>query len=146
MKPQTKVKKLLPALALVAILSLCAAASAQATPEPHLKTGMFGVARGQVARINAVNVGNPDTRPIQVEMVFLDETGNVVGLDMKIVMPRHAVFFDVSFDAGREENRIEMRAVVVALGGPDTRNLRTTVETFDAETGRNTIFIGNPDT
>lgn len=64
---------------------------------------------------------------------------------MKIVMPRHAVFFDVSFDAGREENRIEMRAVVIALGGPDTRNLRTTVETFDAETGRNTIFIGNPD-
>jgi hypothetical protein len=64
---------------------------------------------------------------------------------MKIVMPRHAVFFDVSFDAGWEENRIEMRAVVTALGGPDTRNLRTTVETFDAETGRNTIFIGNPD-
>jgi len=77
--------------------------------------------------------------------VFLDETGNVVGRDMKIVMPRHAVFFDVSFDPGREENRIEMRAVVVALGGPDTRNLKTTVETFDAETGRNTIFIGNPD-
>ena len=78
-------------------------------------------------------------------MVFLDETGNVVGRDMKIVMPRHAVFFDVSFDPGREENRIEMRAVVTALGGPDTSNLRTTVETFDVETGRNTIFIGNPD-
>ena len=145
MKPQTEVKKLLPALALVTIFSLCAAASAQATPEPHLRTGMFGLARGHVARINAVNIGNPDTRPIQVEMVFLDETGNVVGRDMKIVMPRHAVFFDVSFDPGREENRIEMRAVVTALGGPDTRNLRTTVETFDVETGRNTIFIGNPD-
>jgi len=66
MKPQTEVKKLLPALALVAILSLCAAASAQPTPEPHLRTGMFGVARGQVALIKAVDIGNPDTRPIQV--------------------------------------------------------------------------------
>ena len=64
MKPQTEVKKLLPALALVAIFSLCAAASAQAGPEPHLKTGMFGCATGQVARINAVNIGDPNTRPI----------------------------------------------------------------------------------
>jgi hypothetical protein len=34
-----------------------------------------------------------------------------------------------------------MRGVVTVLGGPDTRNLKTTVEIFDAETGRNTIFI-----
>ena len=141
MKPQTEVKKLLPALALVAIFSLCGAASAQATPEPHLRTGMFGVARGQLARINAVNIGNPDVRPIQVEMMFLDETGNIVGRDIKTVMPGHAVFFDVFFDPHREENRIEMRGVVAVLGGPDTRNLKTTVEIFDAETGRNTIFI-----
>jgi hypothetical protein len=145
MKPQTEVKKLLPALALVAIFSLCGAASARATPEPHLRTGMFGVARGQLARINAVNVGNPDIRPIQVEMMFLDETGNIVGRDMKRITPGQAVFFDVFFDLGRGENRIEMRAVVTVLGGPDTKNLKTTVEIFDAETGRNTIFIGNPD-
>ena len=145
MKPQTEVKKLLPALALVAIFSLCAAASAQATPEPHLRTGMFGIARGQIARINAVNVGNPDIRPIQIEMMFLDETGVVVGRDRKTIAPGEAAFFDVMFDPTRGENRVELRAVVTALGGPDTRILRTTVEVFDADTGRNTIFIGNPD-
>ena len=143
MKPQTEIKKLRPSLALIAIFSLCAAASAQAGPEPHLRTGMFGVAIGQVARINAANLGGPDTRPIQVEMMFLDGTGAVVGRDTQMIAPGQAVFFDVFF-AGREENRIELRAIVSVLGGPDTKDLKTTVETFDAETGRNTIFIGDP--
>jgi hypothetical protein len=85
MKPQTEIKKLRPTLALIAIFSLCAAASAQAGPEPHLRSGMFGCATGQVARINAVNIGNPDTRPIQFEMMFLDGTGAVVGRDMQTI-------------------------------------------------------------
>lgn len=105
---------------------------------------MFGCATGQVARINAVNIGNPDVRPIQVEMMFLDGTGAVVGRDMQTIAPGQAVFFDFLFE-GREENRIELRAVVTALGGPDTKNLKTTVEVFDAETGRNTIFIEDPE-
>jgi len=145
MKLQTTITKLLPALALVAIFALCGAAYAQASPEPHLRTGMLGVARGQVARINAVNIGNPDTRPIEIELMFLDETGVVVGRDMKTVAPGEAAFFDVMFDETRRENRVELRAVVTALGGPDTRILRTTVEVFDADTGKNTVFVQDPD-
>ena len=141
MKLQTEVKKLLPAVALIAIFSLCA--SAQASPEPHLRSGMFGCATGQVARINAVNIGDPDDRPIEVEMMFLDGTGAVVGRDMQTIAPGQAVFFDFLFE-GREENRIELRAIVSVLGGPDTKDLKTTVEVFDADTGRNTIFIGDP--
>ena len=144
MKTQTEIKKLRPSLALIAIFSLCAVASAQASPEPHLRSGMFGCATGQVARINAVNIGNPDVRPIQVEMMFLDGTGAVVGRDMQTIAPGQAVFLNFVFDPGREENRIELRAIVSVLGGPDTKDLKTTVETFDADTGRNTIFIGDP--
>ncbi len=143
MKSQTRLTKLLlPALALAAIFSLGAATSAQAGPQPHLKTGMFGVARGQIARINAVNIGDPGLRPIQVEMMFLDGTGAVVGRDMKTIAPGQAAFFDVIFDAGvREANRIELRAVMSVLGGPDTKNLKTTVEVFDNDTGKNTVFV-----
>lgn len=141
MKTQTEVKKLLTALALIAIFSLWGAASAQASPEPHLRSGMFGCATGQVARINAVNIGDPNTRPIQVEMMFLDATGAVLGRDMQTIAPGQAVFLNFVFDPSREENRIELRAVVSVLGGPDTKDLKTTVETFDAETGRNTIFF-----
>jgi hypothetical protein len=144
MKPQTEIKKLLAAFVLIAIFSLCAAGSAQASPEPHLRSGMFGCATGQIARINAANLGGPDTRPIQVEMMFLDGTGAVVGRDMQTIAPGQAVFLNFVFDPGREENRIELRAIVGVLGGPDTKDLKTTVETFDAETGRNTIFIGDP--
>jgi hypothetical protein len=145
MKIQTTITKLLSALALAAIFSLCGATVAQATPEPHLRTGMFGVARGQIARINAVNVGNPNDRPIEIEMMFLDQMGVVVGRDMKTIAPGEAAFFDVMFDPTREENRVPLRAVVVGLGGPDTRNLKTTVEVFDADSGRNTVFVQDPD-
>ena len=141
MKPQTEIKKLRPSLALIAIFSLCAAASAQAGPEPHLRTGMFGVAIGQIARINAANLGGPDTRPIQVEMMFLDGTGAVVGRDMKTIAPGEAVFFDAGV---REANRIELRAVISGVNPPDgDKNLKVTIEVFDADTGRNTVFIGD---
>jgi hypothetical protein len=144
MKLQTTMTKLLPTLALAAIFSLCGATVAQATPEPHLRTGMFGVARGQIARINAVNIGNPNdrpVRPIQIEMMFLDEMGVVVGRDVKTIAPGEAAFFDVMFDPTREETRVQLRAVVAGLGGPDTRNLRATVEVFDGDSGKNTVFV-----
>ena len=141
MKAQTTLSKLRPSLALIAIFSLCAAASAQAGPEPHLKSGMFGCAIGQVARINAANLGGPDTRPIQVEMMFLDGTGAVVGRDMKTIATGQAVFFDAGV---REANRIELRAVIGAIPPPDgDKNLKVTIEVFDADTGRNTVFIGD---
>jgi hypothetical protein len=144
MKAQTKLARLLPALALAAIFSLGAATSTQGGPQPHLRSGMFGVARGQVARINAVNLGGPDTRPIQVEMVFLDGTAAVVGRDLKTIARGQAAFFDVIFDAG-EANRIELRAVISGVQPPEPdKNLKVTVEVFDADTGRNTVFIGEP--
>ena len=141
MKPQTTLSKLLPTLALAAIFSLGAAASAQAGPEPHLRTGMFGVAIGQVARINAANLGGPDTRPIHVEMMFLDGTGAVVGRDTQMIAPGQAVFFDAGV---REANRIELRAVISGSQPPEPdKNLKVTIEVFDADTGRNTVFIGD---
>jgi len=141
MKAQTTLSKLRPSLALIAIFSLCAAASAQAGPEPHLRTGMFGVATGQIARINAANLGGPDTRPIHIEMMFLDETGAIVGRDTQMIAPGQAVFFDAGV---REANRIELRAVISGVNPPDgDKNLKVTIEVFDADTGRNTVFIGD---
>src|SRR5882672_202133 len=115
MKAQTTLSKLLPTLALIAIFSLCAAASAQAAFN-SFRTGMFGVAIGQIARINAANLGGPDTRPIQVEMMFLDGTGVVVGRDTQMIAPGQAVFFDAGV---REANRIELRAIISRVNPPD---------------------------
>ncbi len=145
MKRQSTLTKLLSAVALAGILSIWTATIAQAGPQPHLKTGMFGVARDQVARINTVNIGDPGLRPIQVEMLFLDATGAVVGRDVKTIASGHAVFFDFPFAGGSEENRIELRAVINAIPPPEPeKNLRITVEVFDAATGKTTVFIGDP--
>ena len=119
MKTQTTLGKLLPTLALAAIFSLGAATSAQAAFN-SFRTGMFGVAIGQVARINAANLGGPDTRPIQVEMMFLDGTGAVVGRDTQMIAPGQAVIFDAGV---REANRIELRAVI----GASTRRTATRI-------------------
>ncbi|MEP6768229.1 MAG: hypothetical protein ABJC61_06135, partial [Acidobacteriota bacterium] len=103
-------------------------------------------ARDQVARINTVHIGDPGLRPIQVEMLFLDATGAVVGRDVKTIAPGQAVFFDLAFDAGVEKNRIELRAVINAIPPPEPdKNLRITVEVFDAATGKTTVFISNPE-
>lgn len=145
MKTQTTLPKLLSALVLPAILSVCAATSAQAGPQPRL-SGMFGVARGQVARINAVNLGGPDTRPIQIEMQFIDAMGNVVARGTKTIRGGQATFHDFDFAAFTiEGNRVQLRVLVRMQTPPEPdKNLNITIEVFDADTGRNTTFIGEP--
>jgi hypothetical protein len=142
MRPQTILTKLLSTLVLGAMLAICAPNSAQAMPRTCAGCGMFGVARGQIARINVAHIGEPGSRPIQVEMALVDATGAVVASDSKTIEPGQAVFFDVPFDTvGGGEDRIELRPVI--SGGPQP-HLRSSVEVFDADTGKTTVFIGDP--
>ena len=39
---------------------------------------MFGIARGEIARINGVFYQHPDERPISLEMAFVDASGAVI--------------------------------------------------------------------
>jgi hypothetical protein len=110
---------------------------------------MFGLARGQVARINTVHIGDPNLSPIQFEVTFLGASGQVVARsNIQTVKPGQAMFFDVAFDklstpvAGM---RTQLRAAVRLIGNPDVRLLKITVEVFDSDTGKNTIFIGDPE-
>jgi hypothetical protein len=101
---------------------------------------MFGVARGQIARINAAHIGAPNTRPIQVEMALVDATGAVVARDSRTIAPGQAVFFDIAFEAvGGDGDRTELRVVI---SGDPERNLTSSVEVFDADTGKTMVFIG----
>ena len=132
-----RLRALVAALALVALTRVT-----QAMPRTCAGCGMFGVARGQIARINVAHIGEPDSRPIQVEMALVDATGAVVASDSKTIEPGQAVFFDVPFDTvGGGEDRIELRPVI--SGGPQP-HLRSSVEVFDADTGKTTVFIGDP--
>ncbi len=124
-------------------------------PDPPGKFGMVGLTRGQTARLNVVNIGNPNESSCSVELSFLDSLGNTVGIQPCIIPPGEADFLDLNAEAlGGPDTfgRFQIRATV-ALGGSSTRprearacanNLRLTLEVFETATGATTVFIGDP--
>jgi hypothetical protein len=107
----------------------------------------FGIAQGQTARVNILNVG--DSGIIIIGGKFLDSRNNVVREFVREpieVAPGRFMSFDFSGDEHNAladiSGRIQLRAVVTALGGPDTRrNLITSVEVIDDATGKTTVLI-----
>jgi hypothetical protein len=112
----------------------------------YLTTGMFGVARGQTARINAVCLPakqkGADVGPCRVEMMFLDSMGNVISRsESRELRGGQASFFDIDATAFIiEGGRVELRAVVKAFG-EGIRQLNFTAEVFDNDTFKTTFFV-----
>jgi hypothetical protein len=142
MNPLTQLQKTILMTAAIALTVTAQLPAQSPVTTETLLSWMFGVARGEVARINVANVGDHTVEPIQVEMQFLDMTGNVVARGSETVIPGQAAFFDVPFDAfGTEGNRVETRVVIMTQHPARLdRNLRLSLEVFDAETGRNALF------
>ena len=134
MKPQTEIKKLLPALALIAIFSLCAAASAQAGFNSFRPVG---ITFGQTARVTAANTG---TRTIIVDWTVLDSEGAVLAqLVGQVIDPGKMLSFDLNADdVVREGERIQIRVVISA---DSSRGLLTSTEVFNNDTGETTVFV-----
>lgn len=118
------------------------------------KFGMVGITMGQTARLNVVNVGNPDekgvgnpdTRECMVELMFFDSDGDMLDMMMVSLDPGMAAFHDLGFPAG-VAGRLQIRAVVLALGGPDTKckNIKPTLEIYDNQTMKTEVFQPPPD-
>jgi len=137
MKPQTEIKKLRPLLALIAIFSLCAAASAQAGFNSFRPVG---ITFGQTARVTAANTG---TRAIIIDYSVLDTEGAVLAqLVGQVIEPGKMTSFDLNADdVVREGERIQIRVVI---SGENLRRLLTSTEVFENDTGKTTVFIGDP--
>ena len=152
MKSPTRLKPLVTTLASLTV-ALCAAAPAWALL-PAVRTGLFGVARGQVARISLVNLAERGTLPLQVDLRFVDVLGNVVASETKTVIPGQASSFDFSFNSFLiDSNRVELRAVVSEHNPPDDlvgrnptaiRPIATSIEVFDADSGKTVFILQNP--
>ena len=68
--------------------------------------------------------------------------------NIQTIKPGQATFLDVAFNklpTPVDGIRTQLRAAVRLIGNPDIRLLRTTVEVFDSDTGKYTIFIGDPE-
>jgi hypothetical protein len=99
-----------------------------------------GITFGQTARVTAANTG---TRAIIVDWTVLDSEGAVLAqLVRQVIEPGKMMSFDLNADdVVREGERIQIR---VDISGDNLRRLLTSTEVFENDTGKTTVFIGDP--
>lgn len=99
-----------------------------------------GITFGQTARVTAANTG---TRAIIIDWTVLDSEGAVLGqLVRQVIDPGKMMSFDLDADdIVRENSRIQIRVVI---SGDILRGLLTSTEVFENDTGKTTVFIGDP--
>lgn len=104
---------------------------------------MVGLAKGQTARLNMVNVGNPNISPCEVQMVFYDSQGKALARYAQKLEPGMATFLDLRYaEIGDPTIRVQIRAWARVIGDPSI--CLASLEVFDDETGRTTLFLGDP--
>jgi hypothetical protein len=139
------------AIAVVAVAVICTAWPTRrvlAVQDVGNMPPPFGLAQGQTVRLNVLNSG--EARGYVINWKFLDSEGGVLArsAEQEIIPTDQFRSFDISADSletARDHfGRIQMRAVVTLLGGPDTRNLQLSFEVFDNATGQSTILYTNP--
>jgi len=99
-----------------------------------------GITFGQTARVTAANTG---TRAIIINYTILDSMGTVLGrLDGQSIEPGKMMSFDLNANTiVREGERIQIRIVI---SGATLRGLLASTEVFENDTGKTTVFIGDP--
>jgi hypothetical protein len=137
-KTQTSLTKRLSALALAAILSVSACAELAAQT---WWGNPVGITFGQTARVTAANAGTRGTTITGI--TFLNSEGNVLGqFERQVIEPGKMMSFDLNADdIPRESNRIQIRAVIGIPPPEPEKNLRMTLEVFDNDTGKTTVFV-----
>ena len=99
-----------------------------------------GITFGQTARVTSANTG---TRAIIIDYTILDGEGAVLAqFARQVIEPGKMMSFDLNADAiVREGERIQIRVVISA---DSSRGLLTSTEVFENDTGKTTVFIGDP--
>ncbi len=95
-----------------------------------------GITFGQTARVTSANTG---TTAIIINGVFLDSEGTVLAqFDRQVIEPGKMMSFDFVWG---ESNRIQIRVVI---SGDTLKGLLTSTEVFENDTGKTTVFVGDP--
>ena len=138
------------AVVLAGILLVASRARGQENPlpaPPDFTFGMVGVAPGQTARLNVVNIGSaiPSTIPCFLVLAFLDESGKQLKQRFVQVDGGKAAFLDLpaSGDGGRVQIRglgFNPLLIPVSL----SCRLLPTLEVFNNDTGVSSLILTNP--
>lgn len=128
-------------VAAAAIWSAWGARQAQALADSEMVLEPIGITSGQTARLSVLNSG--EEKGLVVNWKFLDSAGRILarGPESHLIPAGQFRSFDVDGDElGAERDRfgrIQMRAVVTMLGGPDTKGEHCiSVEVIDSATGK----------
>jgi hypothetical protein len=98
----------------------------------------FGMARGEIARLNVVN---PDARERKTFVLrFLDENGGVLKTVRTVVEPKHSFGLLLPASEAGGAVRTQIRAEVLMQGDLSNRLLGN-VEIFDEVTGRTSFSL-----
>jgi hypothetical protein len=136
---------LITAAAIWAVLGARQTRAIQGSEEflPYIET--IGIASGQTARLNALN--SAENRGFIIDWRFLDTQGRILAQsrEPQLIPPGQMRSFDLNADevnATRDTfGRVGVIAIIRTLGGPDTKNLHTSLEVFDNATGKTTVFV-----
>jgi len=117
---------------------------------------MIGIAAGQTARVNALNLGTSSSTQNSscgVTLQLLDTQGQVLKQTVVILQPGKAAFLDLNRDqAPLGDARVEIRAVLLFGyfgGAPPTPgilqnfdcNIVPSVEVYDGDTGKTSFIL-----
>ena len=148
MKTQTTFSKILPTLALAAVLSVCAAASPRALAEdPRMCGGCqlpVGLAREQ--SISATVLNSSESRTITIiGGKFRDGQGTILAeFGRTTVAPQQMFSFTLDRETlPRGESRLQISAAVTFPSMPDLRDARVSVEVIDNATGKTAVLFGD---
>jgi hypothetical protein len=153
--------------ALVAIPLARSTTPAQVTtepPEPIRQTfGLIGIAFGQTAQLNVVNVPPdpllppdpmvpPDPiQPVSIEMALVDGDGIILARRSAMLLPNESASLSVNRNSlDRRGNRVSLRALVLIqppdpMTPPDPMQIISSLEVFDNLTGRTSVVLHPPD-
>ena len=87
--------------------------------------------------------------PIEVELMFQDQEGNVVASERQTLLPGHPASFDTHgiIAINQERTNLIPRLSIKGVIAPETRNrIVPTVEVFDTATGKTQFALNNPRT
>jgi len=128
---------------------------ANAVDQTNEKTaGFIGIIDGQTARLNLVNVGDPNIippGPCVSRLTFRDGAGNLLGSAVTLSLDSgQAGFADLDADTLGIRNRLEIRGVARFAPNPDPTlpgpcaNTRLTLELFDNKGLQTTALASAP--
>ena len=119
-------------------------------PSVQFSSGMVGLASGQTARLNVVNIGVPNSSPLPcvLALAFLDSDSKILKQMFVSVGFGKAAFVDLVMD-NNSLGRVQIRGVgynpLLAPGPaspqPLSCNLVPTLEVLDTETGRTAAIV-----